>query len=103
MKIVFTGGGTGGHFFPIIAVAQEVRTIVVENKLLEPRLYYFGPKPYDQRALFELDIEFRKVTAGKIRNYPSIWNYIDILKTGWGIFSATLKLFLIYPHHVPKD
>jgi len=25
MKLVFTGGGTGGHIFPIIAVVREIR------------------------------------------------------------------------------
>ena len=31
MKIVFTGGGTGGHFYPIIAVAEKVK--LVDGKL----------------------------------------------------------------------
>ena len=97
MKIVFTGGGSGGHFYPIIAVVQEIRDLVSKRKLLEPQLYYFGTTPFDERVLFELNIEFRQTTAGKIRNYPSIWNYIDMFKTGWGIVNATLKLFFIYP------
>lgn len=97
MKIVFTGGGTGGHFYPIIAVAQEIAAVVDEKKLLKPQLYYFGPKPFDERAMFELGIEHYYSNAGKLRNYPSIWNYIDMVKTLWGAVLALIKLFFIYP------
>jgi len=27
MKILFTGGGTGGHIFPLIAIAREIRRL----------------------------------------------------------------------------
>lgn len=97
MKIVFTGGGSGGHFYPIIAVAQEIEAITSEKKLLNPQLYYFGPKPFDERVLFELNIEHYYSSAGKLRNYPSIWNYIDMIKTFWGAILAIIKLFFIYP------
>ncbi|HEC32658.1 MAG TPA: hypothetical protein ENI63_00165, partial [Candidatus Kaiserbacteria bacterium] len=30
MKIVFTGSGSGGHFYPLIAVAQEIKALVDE-------------------------------------------------------------------------
>jgi len=97
MKILFTGGGTGGHFYPIIAVAQEINALVAERKLLQPQLYYFGPKPFDERALLELNIEHYYSSAGKLRNYPSIWNYVDMVKTLWGAMLALVKLFYIYP------
>ena len=97
MKIVFTGGGSGGHFYPIIAVAQEIRILVQEKKLIEPDLYYFGPTPYDERALFELGITHYTTAAGKLRRYASMWNYIDMIKTFWGALTAILKLFVIYP------
>ncbi len=97
IKIVFTGGGSGGHFYPIIAVAQQIDRVVEEKKLLRPKMYYFGPKPFDERALLELDIEHRYSSAGKLRNYPSIWNYIDMIKTLWGGFLALMQLFIIYP------
>ena len=31
MKILLTGGGTGGHFYPLIAVAEEIREDVAEQ------------------------------------------------------------------------
>lgn len=97
MKIVFTGGGTGGHFYPIIAVAQEVNKIADERNLLQPSLFFISNTPYDHKILFENEITFKKASAGKIRRYFSPKNFFDVFKTGWGIVSATIQLFTIYP------
>ncbi len=96
-KIVFTGGGTGGHFYPIIAVAQAVNDIVAREKLLQPKLYYFGPTKYDERSLFEQSIDYRYVPAGKIRLYKSLKNIPDSIKTFFGILKAIFSIFTIYP------
>ena len=97
MKILFTGGGTGGHFYPIIAVAKEVRNIAKKRKLLDPELYYIAPNPYDNRVLFENDIIFKKSPAGKMRRYFSFWNIIDVFKTAIGIVKTMWQVFTIYP------
>jgi UDP-N-acetylglucosamine--N-acetylmuramyl-(pentapeptide) pyrophosphoryl-undecaprenol N-acetylglucosamine transferase len=97
MKIVFTGGGSGGHFFPIIAIAQEINALVAEQKLVLPKLYYVGPEPYDRKALYENSILFKQSPAGKIRRYFSLLNVIDLTKTAFGIVRALLLLFSIYP------
>ncbi|PIT91387.1 undecaprenyldiphospho-muramoylpentapeptide beta-N-acetylglucosaminyltransferase [Candidatus Kaiserbacteria bacterium CG10_big_fil_rev_8_21_14_0_10_49_17] len=97
MKIVFTGGGTGGHFYPIIAIVEQIREIAKERKLLEPELYYIGPEPYDERALFENNIAFRRSPAGKVRRYFSIRNIFDSIATTLGIVKAVFQLFSIYP------
>src|SRR3989338_5746712 len=97
MKIVFTGGGTGGHFYPLVAVAQAINREVTEKKLVAPRLFYLASRAYDERALFETNLKFRRVPAGKRRRYFSPLNFLDTIRTGWGIIVALAQLFLIYP------
>ncbi len=97
MKILFAGGGTGGHFYPIIAVAQAVNDKVKEKKLIPPKLYFLSPTKYNARALFDNEIEFIPVPAGKIRRYFSLLNFTDLFKTLYGVFIAIIKLYSIYP------
>jgi len=33
MKVVMTGGGTGGHIFPALAIADEIRKNEVESSI----------------------------------------------------------------------
>lgn len=97
MKIIFTGGGTGGHFYPIIAITESIQKVTKEKKLLMPEMYFFAPTPYNQGLLFDHKIKYKKVTAGKIRRYFSILNFFDLFKTAWGVLSALLDIFDIFP------
>lgn len=92
IKIVLVGGGTGGHFYPLIALADALHT--QEQK---PDLYYAGPNKYDADALSASNIAFISIPAGKKRKYWSILNYIDVFKTIFGIFVAIIKLYIVYP------
>ncbi|MEJ0002196.1 MAG: UDP-N-acetylglucosamine--N-acetylmuramyl-(pentapeptide) pyrophosphoryl-undecaprenol N-acetylglucosamine transferase [bacterium] len=97
MKILFTGGGTGGHFYPIIAVAQKVNKIIDDEKILGAKLYFVSDAPYDKQALFENNLVFEEVNAGKMRTYFSIKNFTDVFKMIFGTFRAVFKIFSIYP------
>ncbi len=97
MKILLTGGGTGGHFYPVIAVAEAINKVVKEEKLLPVQLYYMSDSPHDAEMLAENNIEYINISAGKARRYFSILNFFDIFKTFFGIISATMKVFNIYP------
>ena len=100
MRIALTGGGTGGHFYPLIAVAEAIEDISKERKLIEPELYYIGPAPFDMNALKEHDIIHEEISAGRIRYYRSVLNFLDMFKTLWGVLRALVKLFRIYPDAV---
>lgn len=97
MRILFTGGGTGGHFYPIIAVAEELKQLVKEKRLLEAELFYMAPTPYNESTLFENGITYKKISAGKIRQYFSLLNFFDLFRTGWGILTALIKVYRLYP------
>ncbi len=97
MKILFTGGGTGGHFYPIIAVAEAVNDLVRERKLVEPELIYAAPEPYDKEMLFANNVRFVPTAAGKMRRYFSILNFFDYFKTAWGVTRSVLRVFFLYP------
>ena len=97
MKIVFTGGGTGGHFYPIIAVAQKVNEIIDREKIIGAKLYYISNSPYDKEMLFENGLLYEEVSSGKMRTYFSFRNFSDIFKTFFGVINAVFKLFSIYP------
>jgi len=97
MKILFTGGGSGGHFYPIIAVAQAINKRAKERKILNPSLHYMAPSKYNPRALFDNDIEFIAVPAGKVRRYFSLLNITDAFKTAYGCIVALIKMYSLYP------
>lgn len=97
MKILFTGGGSGGHFYPIIAIAQKVNELVQKEKILDAKLYFMSDSPYNKAALYENEMVFVFASAGKIRRYFSLLNLIDIFKTVIGVVKAFWSMYLIYP------
>lgn len=101
MKILLTGGGTGGHFYPLIAIAEELNETAKENRLLKPELYYMSTDPFNETLLYENNITFVQVNAGKIRREMSlgniILNFLDLFNTFFGCLGAVWQMFLIYP------
>ena len=97
MKILLTGGGTGGHFYPLIAIAEEINELASKQKIIDVKLYYMSDKPYDKRMLFENRITYVQIPAGKMRLYFSIRNFFDFFTTAVGAFFGFLSMFFIYP------
>jgi UDP-N-acetylglucosamine--N-acetylmuramyl-(pentapeptide) pyrophosphoryl-undecaprenol N-acetylglucosamine transferase len=97
MKILLTGGGTGGHFYPLIAIAEELNRIADEEKIIKFKLYYAADTPYDQEALNREFIKFVPITAGKMRVYFSFRNFLDFFKMGFGVVRGLFTVFKLYP------
>lgn len=65
MKILFTGGGTAGHIFPIITVARELMRLGFKCEF-----FYLGPKDdFGSILLSQEGIKVKTILAGKIRRY----------------------------------
>lgn len=98
MKILFTGGGSGGHFYPIIAIAEQLNKMLArENVVINVELFYMSTEPYNQDLLTINKIKFKQITAGKMRAYFSVQNFFDLFKTAWGTFKALFQIFALYP------
>ncbi|MDP2676611.1 MAG: UDP-N-acetylglucosamine--N-acetylmuramyl-(pentapeptide) pyrophosphoryl-undecaprenol N-acetylglucosamine transferase [bacterium] len=97
MKILFAGGGTGGHFYPIIAINRALRKIAEEEQLLEIKTVFLSTSPYDKELLRQEEIKFTWVPAGKMRRYFSILNFFDYFTMGIGVLKAILSIFISLP------
>lgn len=97
MKILFTGGGSGGHFYPIIAVAEKLNKMLEHEKIADVKFYYMSTDPYNERLLYDNKITFKEITAGKMRAYFSVQNFLDLFKTAWGVLKALVQVFVLYP------
>ena len=57
--IIFAGGGSGGHIFPALAIAEQVRLIADETGEKQPRLVFVcSDRPLDQKILTDAKVSF---------------------------------------------
>jgi len=88
--IAFTGGGTGGHVFPGIAVAEK---LLCDNETTDIHIVWIGSNGgMEKDILSRYDIPFISIPAGKLRRYFSILNFIDIFKIIGGFIAALFFL-----------
>lgn len=96
MKILFTGGGTAGHIFPIVAIIRKLK-IISSGQNLE--FFYVGPKDqFSESILLKEGVKVKSIFAGKIRRYFSILNIVDLFfKMPLGILQSFFYVFVISP------
>ena len=104
LKIVFAGGGTGGHIYPGIAVADSLKALA-ESKGLSVEIYWIGNGSGMDRDIVEKNLvsaggsitEFLGIPCGKLRRYFSLRNFVDIFKIAGGFFKSLSLLKKIKP------
>lgn len=81
LRIVLTGGGTGGHVSPILAVLEEF-----ERRNLDVEALWLGSKRGAERdAASALGIAYRHVSVGKLRRYASLHTIPDAARVPLGV------------------
>lgn len=100
MKILLTGGGTGGHFYPLMAVARALNAVADQEKIAKLDLIYMAESPYDKNVLLQNGIKFKKTYSGKIRRYFSFLNILDMFKIIPGVIRSVFGMYFDFPDAV---
>ena len=84
LRILITGGGTGGHLFPGIAIAQEFQHRNAANRIL----FVSSGNPLERSVLAKAGFELGCITAAGIKG-RGIWNQLkSSLKIPIGILES---------------
>lgn len=95
-RVVLTGGGSGGHIYPLIAVAEALQARLAQMNV-PVEFSYLGPKDAYSALLAERGVPVYPIASGKMRRYFSVDNFLDGPKFIIGFFQALWKLFFIMP------
>lgn len=91
-SIIFTGGGTGGHVFPALALIENLQKDGYE-------ISWIGSKSgIEYQIVQKYNIKFYSIPSGKLRRYFSLLNFIDIFK----IIAGFIASFFILLSHKPN-
>lgn len=83
-KIVIAGGGTGGHLFPGIAIAQEFMSRNSQNSIL----FVSTGNPFEKRALSQAGFRLKEITAAGIKGMGRWRQLKSMLKIPQGIIGS---------------
>jgi len=95
-RILLLGGGTGGHVYPLIAVANALKEKSQQTGVpLE--LMVLGEGKFMEKAATEAELNFKSILAGKLRRYFSPLTILDIFKIPIGFFQSLWHIFWFMP------
>ncbi len=82
--VFFTGGGTAGHVYPGLSVAEALL-----RKMPDARVIWIGSKKgMEEKIVRASGIEFIGIASGKLRRYFSFRNFTDIFRIKAGLIKA---------------
>ncbi|GHH71512.1 UDP-N-acetylglucosamine--N-acetylmuramyl-(pentapeptide) pyrophosphoryl-undecaprenol N-acetylglucosamine transferase [Streptosporangium violaceochromogenes] len=92
LRMLVTGGGTGGHTYPALTTVEAVREHAAARGLDLDVLWVGTAGGLEARVAAEHDIPFRVIKTGKLRRSPSpremLTNLADLFRVPVGVLQA---------------
>lgn len=95
-RILLIGGGSGGHAYPLVAVAQALQARARQAGT-NVELLMLGEGGLAERAAREGGIPFKRIMAGKFRRYASPLVVFDLIKLPIGALQSLWHLYWFMP------
>jgi len=96
IRVVLTGGGTGGHLFPLAAIADFMKEKYSPQEEVE-FLFIGRGDQMEQQIFSPRSIPIKKISTGKFRRYFSWKNFSDLFKIPLGIIQSLWHLLWYMP------
>lgn len=93
---MLTGGGSGGHVYPLVAVAEEMQAQAVQKGMVL-ELTFLGDDGFFKEIGGPLGIKAVSILSPKWRRYSSIENVVDALKLPVGFLQALFHVWRYMP------
>jgi len=97
MKILLTGGGTGGHIVPLLAVVSELKELAAARKIGKPEFMLISPDSDFNKSISDAGIKVKTIKAGKLRRYFSVENLADVFRIPVGIAQSLYRICRFKP------
>lgn len=103
-RILLIGGGSGGHVFPLVAIAKALREAVLE-RAQDVELIMLGEGKFfkeaaKREAAQSVNFKYHAIMAGKMRRYLAADSFWDLIKMPISFIQSLWHLYWIMPDAV---
>lgn len=107
VRVLVTGGGSGGHATPAIATIEAIEGLAAKGCGWKPVFHYVGSQRGIERRLAQAaGVPYTAIATGKLRRSRHVLghfsgrNLLDALRLPWGVLQALAAVLRFRPHVV---
>ena len=95
-KVMLSGGGTGGHIYPLVAIAEQLQD---QQKIhgLPTDILFIGNGELMKSEANRMGVSFSKIWVTKWRRYFSLLNFFGLFILPFSFLQSLIKVWAYMP------